>query len=157
MLWNSLQHSFFSLWSTSDIENDLENILDVQVATSQPTQWGAAGTVGALMPIMMAAVLACKEAGHGPWDRPQPWPSPCFCNNKRLSGWPGRGRWWDRHNSMAPLDKLGASCFPVHQTSKERLSLCPQKATVVQWPTCLFVSRLDCFFRTWPYLSCSSW
>lgn len=41
---------------------------------------------------------------------------------------------------MAHIDKLGASCSPVDQTIKKRLSLCPQNPAVVRLPMGLFIS-----------------
>lgn len=54
-----------------------------------------------------------------------------------------------RNNSMAHLNKLrlgvsllGAFCSPVSQTTKERLSLCPQNPTACNDPR-------DCFYPYW--------
>lgn len=52
---------------------------------------------------------------------------------------------------MAHIDKLGASCSPVDQATKKRLSMCPQNPSVVQF--FFFSGQGPCLSYSSQYLS----
>lgn len=148
MSWNfSATFFFFKFWKISDITCDLENIMNAHVAISQPKEWNAADAVEVLVSVTIAGGADLQGGGPGPTltDHNLSLPA-CFCSTRRLSGWHSQGRWLERNNSMAHIDKLGASCSPVDQTIKKRLSLCPQNPAVVRLPMGLFISIEQVWF-----------